>query len=56
MGASLTNLLVSKRPSQHLAEHGRVTQSFESFVQTVYQGVEKLQSIMLFPQIYRLTP
>lgn len=56
MGASLTDLLVSEGSSQHLAEHGGVAQGFQGFIQTVHQRVEKLQSIVLLPQVYWLTP
>lgn len=56
MGASLTDLLVSKGSSQHLAEHGGVAQGFQGLIETVHQRVEKLQSVVLLPQVHRLTP
>ena len=56
VGATLTNLLVGKGASQHLAEHRWVSQGFQGLVQTVHQRVEELQSIVLLPQIHRLAP
>lgn len=56
MWASLTDLLVGEGASQHLAEHGGVAESLQSFVQTVHQRVEKLERVVLFPQVHRLTP
>lgn len=56
MWATLTDLLVGEGASQHFAEHGRVAEGLQSFVQTVHQRVEKLQCVVLFPQVHRLAP
>lgn len=54
--APLTDLLVGKRSSQHLTEHGGVAQGFQSLVQTVHQRVEKLQGVVLLAQVHRFAP
>lgn len=56
MRASLTDLLVGEGASQHLAEHGGVAEGLQGFVQAVHQRVEKLERVVLLPQVHRLTP
>lgn len=56
MWAPLADLLVGEGAPQHFAEHGGVAEGLQGFVQTVHQRVEKLECVMLFPQVYRLAP
>ena len=56
MGTILANLLISEAPLQHLRYKRRLLESFSSLDQVIQKSVEELQTIVLFPQVYRLSP
>lgn len=51
MWTILTNFLITETPSECSTHQLRIAQGFETFVQTFEQRHEKLNGVLLFPQV-----
>ena len=51
-----TDLLVSEGATEDFLQYGWLSKDFQRLIEAVDQTVKELQSIMLFSQVYWLTP
>ena len=51
-----TDLLVSEGATEDFLQYGWLSEDFQRLVEAVDQTVKELQSIVLFSQVYWLTP